>query len=494
MGYVIGCDVGSQSAKAVVLNEDGAVIASSGSPYTMIHLRDGWADQDPARYREALARAINDVLDIANIPGDEVTHITMSTQVDGVVPIDDQQRPLRNAIIWMDRRAVEQTRRLQAAIDPDRAFELTGLNLDATHTAPKMMWIADHEPDRYRAAASLPSIGGYIVAWMTGRSIQDHANSSTSLLYDIRTRDWNDELIDAAGLDRAKLPEIANAHEPAGTLLPQVAAELGLSAKCVVLVGTGDEHAACIGAGGVRPGVVVDIIGTAEPVGVASEELLFDETRLVETHAHAMPDMYFIENPGFVSGGNTLWLSNLLGVRQGDLFDLAAQSVPGARGVRFIPALSGAMAPRWRESVRGSFTGLGMNHGAPDMARAVIEANVFAFHDIYDRLRTMGLADSVRMVGGGSRSDLWGVTKATLCQTSIDTVTSEETCAVGAAMLSGIGAGYFEEADDAVARVVELSPDPIQGDAADYGVLEDAYQDYRAVFDALEPLYERRTK
>lgn len=491
MGYVIGCDIGSQSAKAVLMSDEGTVVAAAGSPYSMIHLHDGWADQDPAAYRLALAKAIREVLATSGVAGREVTHVAFSSQVDGVVPIDRQRRPLRNAIIWLDRRATAQTRRLGTAVGEDRLFALTGLNLDASHTAPKMMWLADEEPDIYKAASSMPSVGGYAVAWMTGRSIQDHANASSTLLYDVQAREWCGQLIEAAGIDADKLPEIGAAHEPAGTLLPHVAEELGLTTDCVVLVSTGDDHAACLGAGGVVPGVVVDIVGTAEPVGVASAEPIFDSSRLVETHAHAVDGGYLLENPGFVSGGNTLWLSKVLGRPQSELFDLAAQSVPGARGVRFMPALSGAMAPRWNDVVRGGFVGLGMNHGPEDMARAVLEANVFAFRDIYDRLRSMNLAHSVRMVGGGSRSDLWVQTKATACNTAVHKVSSAETSAVGAAMLAGVGAGVFTDVEDAVARVVELSGDPVEPLPSDQPALEAAYQEYRAFYDALEPVYEK---
>jgi xylulokinase len=492
MGHVIGCDIGSQSAKAVLVSPDGEVLATAGSPYAMKHLHDGWADQDPGEYRRALAESIRRVLATAGVPGSAVSHLALSSQVDGVVAVDRRGSALRDAIIWLDRRATAETARLGDRIDDERLFELSGLNLDATHTAPKMMWLAAREPQVYRDAELLTSVGGYAVTWMTGRRLQDHANASSTLLYDVRARAWSDELIDAAGLDLDKLPELGAAHDPAGTLLPAVAEELGLSTACTVLVSTGDDHAACLGAGGVEPGVVVDIVGTAEPVGVASDSPVFDRTRLLETHAHAVDGTFLIENPGFVSGGNTLWLSkNVLGVPQGELFALASQSVAGARGVRFIPALSGAMAPRWSDHMRGSFTGLGMNHTAEDLARAVVEANAFAFRDIHDRLRELGLASSLRLVGGGSRSDLWAQTKATVCGTPITRVHSDETSALGAAMLAGIGAGIFEDAPDAVRRSVRVTEDAVVPDDSDRAALDEAYQEYRALFDALEPHYRK---
>ena len=494
MGYVIGCDLGSQSAKAVLVSPDGVVLGSASAAYSMRHPQSGWAEQDPAVYRDGLASSIRSLLSQTGVSAAEVSHLGLSSQVDGVVPIDQKLRPLRPAIIWLDRRATAQVARFGAAMSSGLVFARTGLNLDASHTAPKMMWLADNEPEVYRESASLPSVGGYALAWLTGRPIQDHANASSTLLYDVVARDWSDELIDAAGLDRAKLPEIGAATDVAGTLTPEAAEALGLTTACSVVVSTGDDHASCLGAGGVRPGVVVDILGTAEPVGVASATPVFDETRLVETHAHAVDGSYLIENPGFVSGGNTLWFAkNILRSSQQEFFDLANTSEPGARGVRFIPALTGSMAPRWNDSMRGTFSGLSMNHDAADLARAIIEANSFAFRDIFDRISALGLAESVRVVGGGSRSALWLTIKATLCGVPITRVTTEETSAAGGALLAAVAAGTFPDLETAVDAVVELHPVAIDPDPVGADAYEEAYRDYRALFDALEPVQTKET-
>jgi xylulokinase len=489
VGYLIGCDIGSQSAKAVLMSPDGVLMGSGNAPYAMVHPHSGWAEQDPAVYREGLATSIRALLAQTGVPAAEVTHLGLSSQVDGVVPLGADLRPLRNAIIWLDRRATPQVARLGATLGADAIFQRTGLNLDASHTAPKIMWLADNEPEIYRDSVSLPSVGGYALAWLTGRAIQDHANASSSLLYDVVARGWSDELIDAAGLDRAKLPEIGRATDIAGHLTAEAADVLGLTTACQVVVSTGDDHASCLGAGGVHPGVVIDIVGTAEPVGVASATPVFDETRLVETHAHAVDGQYLIENPGFVSGGNTLWFAkNVLHVDQQQFFDLADASEPGARGVRFIPALTGSMAPRWNDAIRGSFVGLSMNHDDSDLARAIVEANSFAFRDIYDRLSALGLADSVRVVGGGARSELWLKIKATLCGTSITRVTTEETSAAGGALLAAVAAGVFPDLERAVDAVVELHPVMVDPDEANADAYEAAYRDYRVAFDAVESI------
>ncbi len=486
MPYAIGCDVGSQSLKAVVLTPSGEILATAGSPYQMIHKHSGWADQEPAGYIRALSSAVREVIATAGIDAGEVTVLGLASQVDGVVPIDKDLQPLRDAIIWLDRRAVAEAELLRQTVGAEAAFARTGLNIDATHTGPKIMWLQRNEPELFARAVSMPSVGGYLLAWMTGVVAQDHANASSTLLYDVSTRAYSPEMLAAAGLDASLMPEIRNADEVVGTLLPHAAEALGLTTACQVVVGTGDEHGACVGAGGVTRDIVVDIAGTAEPVCVGSDRPLIDETGLVETHAHAVRDYFLIENPGFVSGGNTLWLAELLGCTQARVFELAATSEPGARGVRFLPALSGAMAPRWNDLMRGAFYGLGMNHTPADLARAVVEGNAFAFTDIVRRLGEMGLGGRIRIVGGGRRSGFSLATKATLAGCAVDRVTTEETTAVGGAMLAAVGAGIFSSVTECVSGVVQIAPEPVEPDPAMKDVLEQAYGEYRTLYDALE--------
>jgi sugar (pentulose or hexulose) kinase len=185
-GHVIGIDVGSQSVKAALLDPDGATVATAGRPCAMSHPEAGWAEQDPAEWERALAGAVRAVIDAAGVRAVEVTHLGLACQVDGVVAVDDRLDPLRDAIIWLDRRAVAETDALTAAVGADALFTTTGLAPDASHTAPKMMWLREHEPEVYRAARSLPPVAGYLLARLTGVLAQDAANASSTLLYDVR--------------------------------------------------------------------------------------------------------------------------------------------------------------------------------------------------------------------------------------------------------------------------------------------------------------------
>ncbi len=488
MSYLIGADIGSQSVKAVLLDPDGRTIGSAGHGCTMSHPASGWAEQDPAGWTRCLTLAVRELMSSTGVRPSQVTHLGLAAQVDGVVAVDAKLRPLRPAIIWLDRRATGQAAELAGQLGTDRIFGTTGLNCDASHIAPKLMWLRDNEPALFRQARSFPPVGGYLLGWLTGVLAQDHANASSTLLYDVRTGQWDNGMLQAAGLDPGQQPEIRPSAQVAGTLTAAAAAELGLTADCAVVTGTGDEHAACIGAGAITPGLVADVTGTAEPVAVTAPSPVFDAERVVETHAHAITGLLLVENPGFVSGGCTLWCARaILGTDQAGLFAQAAAAPAGADGVLFLPAISGATVPRWNDRMRGVFAGLGMNHDRSHLARAVLEGCAFALNDVLGRLAALGLGGSeIRVVGGGARSDLWLQIKADVTGRTIQPVLAGEPTALGAAVLAGLAAGTFADAADAVARTVAVAPRAYQPDERTRGVYVERYAQYRALYDGAE--------
>ena len=486
MSHVIGIDVGSQSIKGVLLDGTGTIVATGSSPLEMLHPANGWAEQDPDSFTAGLADVIGQVR--AQCPTAAIDVLGMACQVDGVVPLDQPGRALRPAIIWLDRRAAGQADRLVEAVGADRLFELTGLNADASHTAPKMMWLRDEEPDVWRRTSVLAPVGAYLLAALTGEVAQDAANASSTMLFDLATGQFSEELCTAAGIDPALLPRILPSTEVAGFVTEDAARRFGLPVGCSVIVGTGDEHGGSFAAGALRPGVVVDVTGTAEPVTAAADNPVLDPSRVVETHGHAVPGRYLVENPGFVSGGSTLWLATqVLGVPQSAVFDLAAGAAAGAAGVRFLPTLSGSTSPRWNDRMRGSFAGLSMNHDRRHLARAVLEGCAFALRDTVDVLDTLGLAgDEVRVVGGGARSRLWMQIKADVLGRPVRSVLADEATAHGAAMLAGVAGTLFRDCEEAVERSVRLAPTPVEPDPACVALYQDAYQGYRRLFDGVE--------
>jgi xylulokinase len=504
--YAIGCDVGSQSLKGILLDPSGAVIAQARAAYDVEYPHPAWAQQDANEWRRALADVIGSLRSQADVPAEEIGVLGLASQVDGLVAVDADGEPLHPAIIWLDRRAAAQTRALAASaegaadvggaatprLDRDEIRRITGLNLDASHVAPKILWLREEHPEVVERAAGLLLPGGALVAWLTGEWVLDHANASSTLLYDVTTQGWSPRMQAATGIDATCLGTIRDAATVAGPLRPGAAATLGLTRSTQVVVGTGDEHGASLGAGGIRPGIVIDITGTAEPVCVAAPTPTIDETGLVETHGHADPRVWLVENPGFVSGGSVRWFLDSVagGTTTPEQLDAEAvgATAPGSDGVTFLPTLSGATAPRWNDEARGVYAGLSLNHGRAHLYRALLEGCTFALRDIVDRLAAMGLAgDELRVVGGGARSPLWLQMKADVTGRAVRVLTTDEATALGAAMLAGVGAGTFRDLDEAVDRLTILEPTTYEPDPEHRAAYEDAYGRYRALFDAVEP-------
>lgn len=503
MDYIIGCDVGSQGTKALLLALDGALVGEAYAGYAIDYPQPLWAEQPTTRWTDALRDAIRALLNTTGVNGSAVRGLALATQVDGVVPVDAAGQPLYPAIIWMDRRAAKQVGAMRSPERQAEIFARTGLNLDATHIAPKIRWLAEAKPQIYERAAYFLPPGSYLASYLTGEYAVDYSNASSTMLLDVRTRTWSDELCARWGIDPARIPRVDAAAAPLGTLRPAVADALGLSPQTRVMVGSGDEHAACVGVGALTSGIVGDIIGTSEPVCAASSRLAFDETHLVETHCHADAGLWLLENPGFVSGGNLRWYRDQFGAAEQQsaeargvtayrvLDEGAAQVPPGSEGLVFLPCLMGAMTPTWSDAARGTFMGFTLAHTRAHFARALLEGSCYAVRDILDRFTAMDVPPrELRVMGGGARSPLWNQIKADVTGLPVKVPHTTETTALGAALLALVGIGECATLQEASARTVRLVEqyEPNPQTQARY---HDAYALYRETYFTLLPVFER---
>ena len=496
MDYVIGCDVGSQGTKAILLSLEGELVGGAYEGYPIDYPHPLWAEQPAERWLHALALAVRKLLAERDVAAKDILALSLAAQVDGLVPVDSGGQPLRSAIIWMDRRAGAQCERVRQHLLAEEIFRLTGLNLDASHVAPKIRWLAEQQPELYEKASYFLLPGSYIAYYLTGEIAVDYSNASSTLLLDVQARTWSTRMGQVFDLDLSKMARIEAATAPLGRLRPTVAEQLGLSPDTVVMVGCGDEHAACLGAGLTQPGLVVDIAGTAEPVCAASQELIFDDTRLVETHLHADPSLWLLENPGFVSGGNYRWLRDQFarGETYAALDAEAAQVPPSAAGLTFLPCLMGATAPTWNEAARGTYAGFTLSHTRGHFVRALLEGSAYAVNDITRQLQASGMVlRELRVVGGGAKSQLWNRIKADVTGLPVNVPEITETTALEAAFLAlvGIGAyGNLGEVSEHVVKIREcLEPNPSAVSA-----YHEPYEMYRKTYFTLLPVFEDASK
>jgi xylulokinase len=501
--HVIGCDVGSQGTNAALYSADGTLIASRYEPHELSFPRPGWAEQDANAWPPAVAAAIAPL--VAEAGADGVRALAFGTQLDGMVACDEAGRPVRPAMIWMDRRAEAQARRLAEEVSLEDFYRLSGTNLDSSHAVFKAMWIRDEEPESWKRVARVMPPGAFVLQAVTGECYVDPSNASSLALLDPRTRAWSRELLDATGIDEDLLPRVAAAPEAVGTITRDFAEATGLAPSTVVAVGCGDEMAATLGGGVFEPGEVCDVVGTAEPVCAASDAPREDPTRLVECHPHADPDAWLLENPGFVSGGNLRWWRDHFAPLErraeeegeGDAYDLlteAAARVPaGSDGLVFLPCMQGAMAPEWNGAARGVFSGLTLAHTRAHMTRALLEGSAFALRDILEAMQAAGLETRrLTIVGGGAKGELWRRIKADVTGLPVRVPREIETTATGAAVLAAVAAGLYESVPDAASAFVDFEPREQEPDPASRAAYDDAYARYRDTYFALRPVFEAR--
>jgi xylulokinase len=502
--YVIGCDVGSQGTNAALYAADGELVASAYDAYDVAFPHPGWAEQDPRLWTAALHATIARLLREVPEGPSAVKGLSFGSQLDGMVVCDRHGRPLRPAMIWMDRRAEAQAAAVAGRVPPAEFYRHVGANLDSSHAVFKALWVRDEQPEVFAQAASLQSPGSYVLREAAGVLAVDYSNASSLALLDPRTRRWSAPVLEAVGLDPALLPELAAGTQPVGKVTPAFAEATGLSPETVVVVGCGDEMAATLGAGVFAPGEVCDVVGTAEPVCAASAEPREDPTMLVECHPHADPDGWLLENPGFVSGGGLRWWRDQFAPLEreaeargdGDAYDLltgaAAAVPPGADGLVHLPCMQGAMAPEWNGAARGVFYGLTLAHTRAHMTRALLEGSAYALRDILEAMRGAGL--EVRrhtVVGGGAKGALWRQIKADVTGLPVRVPSSVETTATGAAILAAVGAGVHAGVAEAVAAFVAYQPEEQLPDPERHQAYADAYRRYREVYFALKPVFER---
>lgn len=492
MDYVIGCDVGSQGTKAILLSTNGEFIGEAYEGYGIDYPHPLWAEQPVERWLDALALAVRRLVSESGVAVKSVRAVSLATQVDGVIPIDSSGQPLHPAIIWMDRRASAQCERVREHLDDQQIFQLTGLNLDASHVAPKIRWLADQRPEIYEQSSYFLLPGSYMAYALTGELGVDYSNASSTLLLDVHTKAWSEPMVKVFDIDVKKLAPLFAAAATLGKLRPDMAQKLGLGVETSVMVGCGDEHAACLGSGVTEPGIVGDIAGTAEPVCGASQEALFDETRLVETHCHADPDLWLLENPGFVSGGNFRWFRDQFAKGESyAVLDAEASPIPpGAEGLTFLPSLMGAMAPTWSEAARGTYAGFTLAHTRGHFVRALLEGSAYAVRDITTQMQVAGMElRELRVVGGGAKSPLWNQIKADVTGLPVNVPEITETTALGAAFLALVGIGAYASLTEVSEHIVKIrghiEPDPVN--AARYS---EAYERYRQAYFTLLPVFE----
>jgi len=487
MAVVLGIDVSTTATKAVLVGENGAVVAVGTSEYSYDIPRPLWSEQDPALWWDGAVQAIRAALDRGGVRGDEVAAVGLTGQMHGLVLLDEAGAVIRPAILWNDQRTALACDAIRKAVGPERLIEITGNDALTGFTAPKLVWVRDEEPEIWRRIAHVLLPKDYLRFRLTGEFAIDKADGSGTILFDLAARDWSSEIFDALAIDAAWLPPTFEGPQITSTISGAAAAATGLRAGTPVVAGGGDQSANAVGVGVVAPDTVALSLGTSGVIFAATDRPTVEPHGRVHAFCHAVPDRWHLMSVMLSAAGSLRWFRDALapGEDFGSLVAAAADVPAGSDGLLFLPYLSGERSPHADPLARGAFVGLTLRHDRRHMTRAVLEGVAFGLRDGLDLMTAAGMPPpaQVRASGGGTASPLWRQILADVLGAEIATVDTAEGAAFGAGILAAVGAGWqatVEHATRAFVRAVPVAePGP---DAARY---RDAHVVYRGLYPAL---------
>ncbi|MCC7009857.1 MAG: xylulokinase [Acidobacteria bacterium] len=493
---ILGLDVGTGGSRAVLVDQQGAILASATRPHApFTSPGPAWAEQDPEDWWHAAAGALRDVLAAANVRASDIAGIGLSGQMHGAVLLDGRGEVIRPAIIWCDQRTAGECRWLHDEIGPARLLELTSNPALTNFTLTKLLWVRRNEPDRWARVAHVLLPKDYVRYRLSGAFATDVADASGTLLLDVAGRQWSAEMLDAVELSRALLPDVFESPAVTAAVSADAARVSGLAAGTPIVAGAGDQAAGAVGMGITRPGAVSVTIGTSGVVFAATERPALDRRGRIHTFCHAVPDRWHVMGVTQAAGLSLRWLRDQWfgdassGEAAYDRITAEAAGVPpGSDGVLWAPYLMGERTPHCDPDVRAALVGLAATHSRGHVARAVLEGVAFSLKDSFAVFEELGLpVTTVRVGGGGARSALWRDIQATVYGRPVVTVAAEEGAAYGAALLAGVGAGAWPSVDEACDRVVHTSvTTPPLGDAV--ATMRGQYERYRRIYPALRSI------
>ncbi len=502
--YILAHDLGTTGDKATIFSDDGRLLASAFTPYPTCYPESGWAEQDPGDYWRAFCESTRKIINVAKVKPCDIGVVSFSGQMMAALPVDGEGNALRNSIIWADLRSTKQAERVAERIGSDRVYELTGHRLSASYSATKIMWIREREPEIYRNASKFIHAKDFVVCKLTGNIYSDFSDATGMNLLDIESLEWSEELLEATGIEREKLPDLLESTGVAGKVTREAALESGLLEGTPVVIGGGDGPCATCGSGVVRGGESYIYLGTSTWMGLATTRPLIDPRKRTFTFSHFRRGLYMAAGTMQAGGGSLKWFRDVIGdaeryaaekagVDAYELLTLKAGEVPcGSRGLLFLPYLMGERSPLWDPDARGCFLGLTMVHTKSHMVRAVLEGVAYNMRSIAEAFEELGQQfKTIRFIGGGAKSRLWRAIFSDVLGKPIERLNFiDEATSVGAAIAGGVGTGIFASLEDAERFVrveEEVQPDEknVRLYNGYYGIFKECYARLAGVFKLL---------
>jgi xylulokinase len=485
----LGIDVSTTGSKALLINDQGQVVATAVHEHTISTPKPLWSEQNPLEWWEASVKSIRQVLTQAGAKGEDVKAVGLTGQMHGLVMLDKAGTILRPAILWNDQRTAEECEEMTNLLGFENLLAISGNKALTGFTAPKILWVRKHEPDVYAKTSHILLPKDYIRYQLTGEYAVDKADGAGMLLFDLKKRAWSAEILNALQIPESWLPESFEGPEITGVITPGAAEITGLKAGTPVVGGGGDQAAQAVGVGAITPGIVALTLGTSGVVFASTPSPLIEPRGLLHAFCHSVPETWHFMGVMLSAAGSLRWYRDTLapGMNYDDLLAPAVDIPAGCEGLLFLPYLTGERTPHPDPLARGAFIGLTVRHTRAHMTRAVLEGVSFGLRDSMELIKKAGLGQisQVRVSGGGAKSPLWRQMLSDVLDSELVTVNTTEGAAFGAALLAGVGAGAWksvaESCNATVRTLASTSPNPVQ-----VSIYDEYYQQYTALYPALK--------
>ena len=468
MSYLLGIDIGTSGTKSVLFDLEGQAIASSMREYPLYQPQNGWAEQDPDDWWSAVVKSCQDILAESKVAPEDIIGVGLSGQMHGLVMLDQDYQVIRDAIIWCDQRTGEECNQITQLVGRERLLDISANPAMTGFTASKILWVRNHEPEKYSRCRKILLPKDYIRFKLTGEFATEVSDASGMQLLDVRNRCWSEEILDRLSIDINLLGRVYESPEVTGQVTSEASAVTGLAEGTKVVGGAGDNAASAVGMGVVNNGHAFASIGTSGVVYAHTSEMRFDPLGRVHTFCCAVPGEWHVMGVTQAAGLSLQWFRNNFcagdiqeanekGIDPYELMTDAASKIPiGSNRLLYLPYLMGERTPHLDPDCRGVFFGLSASHTRADLTRAVMEGVTFSLFDCVRILREMDVTfDEILACGGGGKSALWRLMMADIFNCPINTVGSFSGPTLGVAILAGVGVGVYSSVKDACKQIIK---------------------------------------
>lgn len=482
----IGIDLGTSAVKLLLMDGNGEIKKIVSKEYPLFFPHPGWSEQNPEDWFEQSMNGLKELT--AECDKSQIAGISFGGQMHGLVVLDEEDNVIRPAILWNDGRTGEETEYLNTVVGKETLSKYTANIAFAGFTAPKILWMKRHEPERFQKIKKIMLPKDYLVYRLCGTFCTDVSDASGMLLMDVKNKCWSKEMLEICSITEEQLPKLYESYEVVGSLKKNIAEELGMTEEVKVIAGAGDNAAAAVGTGTVGEGMCNISLGTSGTIFISSKKFKVDENNALHSFAHADGNYHLMGCMLSAASCNKWWSEEILKTTD-FVNEQAGITKLGENNVFYLPYLMGERSPHNDPKVRAAFIGMSMDTTREEMTQAVLEGVAFGLRDSLEVARSLGINIArTKICGGGAKSPLWKKIIANVMNIKVEVIESEEGPALGAAMLAAVGCGEYPDVETATKQFVK-TVDTVEPEKELVEKYEERYQKFKNIYPAVKNLF-----